>query len=115
SSPVEVCDQARGTITLGIGPTGEPTYFADGDTFTLSDGVNPSVAFEFDYQGDGASDPSKKTELIAFSGTPSNAEMAHAIADAINSVGRTAESSGRKLNIVASTTAAGTGGEQGAA
>jgi hypothetical protein len=41
--PTPVCTQATGSLTI------KPmTYFADGDTFTLNDGVNAAVVFEFD-------------------------------------------------------------------
>ncbi|HTQ08103.1 MAG TPA: hypothetical protein VMI54_29820 [Polyangiaceae bacterium] len=41
-----VCEQATGSIKLAPN-----TFFSDQDTFSIGDGVNPVVVFEFDFDG----------------------------------------------------------------
>ncbi|HEV8550471.1 MAG TPA: hypothetical protein VGQ57_15610, partial [Polyangiaceae bacterium] len=93
-TPTEKCDPAKGTITLGA--LGQPTYFSDGNTFTLGDGVNNPMTFEFDLASSGR--VHDHSTLIAFDGTEDNAHLAVLITEAINKVGSS-------LNITASTTA----------
>jgi hypothetical protein len=73
-----VCDQAEGTITLA-----PLTFLSDGDTFTLSDGVNAKVVFEFDLTGGVASGH----KAIAFDGSEDQFGLASLIAQAINGEG----------------------------
>ena len=110
-TPTKACDKATGRITIGV-----MTYLeASGDKFTLSDGVNKKVTFEFDWEDDDSDVTG--ANVIRFSGTPTTAELALLITEAINAAA--------DLRITATTTAdvpeapnngnGGAGGESGAA
>jgi hypothetical protein len=107
-TPTEVCDKATGRITVGEGTL----IAATGDTFSVSDGINAPVTFEFRLTGEGDS-PDNQT--ISFTGTPTEAELAIKIANAINDAS--------DLDVTATTSAVlpsgggegGAGGESGAA
>jgi len=101
STPSAVCDEATGRITIGLG-----TLITTGWTFTLGDGVNDKVTFTFDWDDDSTDEDGDN--IIHFSGTPSTAELAVKIADAINAAA--------DLDVTATTTATtgGGGGEGGA-
>ena len=91
---------------MGIGTL----FAATGDTFTLGDGVNNPVTFEFELNGVGA-DPANRA--IAFDGTENEAALAVLITDAINQAKRATV-----LAIAASTPsdtngAGGAGGQSG--
>jgi hypothetical protein len=75
------CIKSSGIITLG-----PDTFLADGDTFTLGDGVNDPVVFEFELasDNDGVRDGNLQ---IVFTGTEGEATLAVLIAAAINDVG----------------------------
>jgi hypothetical protein len=66
--------KATGSITVVDG-----SLLADGDDFTLDDGVNPAVNFEFDSNGVVAGDVT-----IMFDGNETEGQIAHKVRDAIN-------------------------------
>jgi len=113
---VPVCTKASGSISLDTAP--DNTFFLDGDTFTLNDGVNDALTFEFDCFGGVVCNPAGGTvgvgagrTRIAFDGTEDEAAMAALIVTAIDGAG---------LHIDASLASpdggnAGAGGEAGAA
>lgn len=71
-----VCDKAHGTITL------KPyTLFADGETFTLSDGMHDRVVFEVDIGGDGVASATRRA--VVFEGTEDQTTMAAIIEETI--------------------------------
>jgi hypothetical protein len=76
------CEKATGSISLIPTAVTPITYIADGDTFTLRDGVNDPVVFEFDL----ASAPGVGADHVAipFTGVEDEAAFATLIADAIN-------------------------------
>jgi hypothetical protein len=78
TEPGDACLRATGSITIGVGTLLD----THGDTFTLGDGVNADVTFEFDWNDDGTT--VNGDNVIPFSGTPSTAELATAITNAIN-------------------------------
>jgi hypothetical protein len=100
-TPTEVCDNATGRITVGEGTL----FAATGDTFTVSDGLNDAVTFEFQLTGQTAD---ASHVAIPFDGTENEAGLAVLIANAINDAS--------DLDVTASTsaTAPGGGGEGGA-
>jgi hypothetical protein len=111
-----VCTKASGEISIETDPD---TFFQDGDHFTVSDGVNDAITFEFDCSQGAVCNPQPPTqgvedgrEPISFNGTEDEAGMAALIVSAINAAG---------LNLVATITppdggsgGAGGGGEGGA-
>ncbi len=76
-SVTPVCEQATGTITLAPN-----TFFSDKDTFSIGDGVNAPVVFEFDLNGDGLTNDSHVG--IVFDGTENQFGLAALITTAIN-------------------------------
>jgi hypothetical protein len=101
----KACDKAEGTITLNPG-----VLFADGDTITLGDGLNPNVVFELDLATDqGLADGDNKG--IDFDGTEDNAELANLIANAINGQ----DENLRVVAVIAAASLSGSGGAAGAA
>jgi len=97
TTPTEACDKATGSLTFGLN-----TFIGDGETFALGDGVHSKVTFTFDWDDGGT--PITGANVIHFSGTPTTAELAVLVTDAINAA------SG--LDVTASTSAAG-GGSNG--
>jgi hypothetical protein len=106
-APSEVCDKARGTITI------DPiTYFADGDTITIGDGLHNPVTFEFDL----ATAPGVTSPHVAihFDGTEDEQGLALLLTNAINT-----QDSANKLDVSATTDtgvsdgAGGAGGQGG--
>ncbi len=110
SPATEVCAQATGSITLKPN-----TLFADGDTITLNDGVNPALVFEMDL--DTKPGVASGNQAIAFNGRENHYGLAALIRDAI----RSAHTDGTlRINATTSFTyedsgAAGGGGAPGAA
>jgi len=109
---VPVCTKASGTISLQTVPN---TFFQDGDRFTVGDGVNDSVTFEFDCFGGVVCNPPTATdgvaegrEEISFTGTEDEAGMAALIVSAINGAGL-------RITADVATPNDGGGGEGGAA
>jgi hypothetical protein len=99
-----VCDHAEGTITLKPG-----VLFADGDTITLGDGINPPVVFELELEtNQGLSDSDHKA--IDFDGTEDNFGLADLINDAINAQGDNL----RVVGALVAPSQSGSGGAAGA-
>lgn len=98
------CSHAEGTITLEPG-----VLFADGDSFSIGDGLSDPVVFEMDFQGSAA----VGTEHVAipFTGEPSNVDFANKLADAINDQGDNLRVAAETANVAMAVT--GSGGEAG--
>lgn len=73
----EPCAKATGSITIGVN-----TLLGDGDTFTIDDGLHGATTFTFDWDDGGT--PIGGANVIHFSGTPTEADLAVLICDAIN-------------------------------
>lgn len=89
---VPVCTKATGTISLDTAPNN--TFFVDGDRFTVSDGINPAVTFEFDCGAGVVCNPPGSAagvgagrEPIVFDGTEDEAGIAALIVTAVNGAG----------------------------
>jgi hypothetical protein len=99
------CHHAEGSITLNPG-----VLFADGDTITIGDGINPVVVFELDWaDAQGLKVSSHKG--IDFDGDENNLELATLIHAAINNQGDNL----RVGAVIASSALSGSGGAAGAA
>ncbi|MDA0921966.1 MAG: hypothetical protein O2945_23115, partial [Planctomycetota bacterium] len=71
-------------IRDGIYDAGDGTGFIGSDYFTIGDGVNPSRTFEFDVAGDGVIGSNVQIDLSGLADPTDRAEIAVAIAAAIN-------------------------------
>jgi cysteine-rich repeat protein len=74
------CQQAQFARATGSITAVGGTNLLDGERFTLDDGINPPVVFEFDKNGSSSSTSIR----VAFTGTETAGTMATAIAAAIN-------------------------------
>ena len=86
-APVAAPVPAVGSLTALSGVPADPTHIADGDTFTLNDGVNPAIKFVVD--SDGSVVPTPILKAVNFTVLDTNLVVAASIQAAINAVGAT--------------------------
>jgi len=84
---VTITATAAGAVATGTITTDVQTNFADGDTFTLNDGINSPTTFEFDVTG--THTPSPGNVEIDISADTTADDVRDSIAAGINGVGAT--------------------------
>jgi len=84
STRIVVPANGRDGLRDGIYDTSDGSGFIGGEYFTISDGVNPARVFEFDAAGDGVVGSNVQIDLSGLVDPTDRAEIATAIAAAVN-------------------------------